>query len=54
MEKNPDLGMQPSSSLFDEVELDNALGDMMSTLNAESIDALVASCIGQEEQEAAA
>ena len=40
--------------MLDDVEFEDALGEMMKTLNEASIDGLVASCIEQAEQEAAA
>ena len=53
MENIPELGVQPSSGMLDDVEFEDALGQTMATLNEESIDGRVASCIEQAEQEVA-
>ena len=54
MENNPELGMKTSSSMLDDVEFEDALGEMMKTLNEDTVDGLAASCIEQAEQGAAA
>ena len=46
--------MKPSASMLDDVDFEDALGEMMSTLNEDTIDGLVSRSIEQAEQEASA